>query len=294
MIPEVGEVKLGIEIFVGEDLLTEEKYDLIDKIQTSTLLSKNIASRGMNRLENQLSDSKNSQKFQLRKTELDTRNQQGQNGQQHQINQNNVAQNNKNSINSPQGERSQNNLGNKQVSRGEISNKQQEAPISKMSDINKSGVSQVAASPNYLTKAEQGGTLVIAAGNNPIEGAHNIDINENIEIGVFKGDATNLVNVPTGSQAKVIIENPFKFNPYNSEILRVLQKGGELKVTGVESNRYFNSIIEDIDKKIIKVPEGYELIEVKEIPISERKQGFQSSGRPIGKKTDIEIRLRKK
>ncbi|MHB9342447.1 pre-toxin TG domain-containing protein, partial [Fusobacterium polymorphum] len=81
MIPEVGEVKLGIEIFVGEDLLTEEKYDLIDKIQTSTLLSKNIASRGMNRLENQLSDSKNSQKFQLRKTELDTRNQQGQNGQ---------------------------------------------------------------------------------------------------------------------------------------------------------------------------------------------------------------------
>jgi len=142
MIPGVGEVKLGIEMFVGEDLLTKEKYDLIDIIQTTTMLSKNNASRGMNKLENQLSDSKNSQKFQLRKTELDTRNQQGQNGQQHQINQNNVAQNNKNSINSPQGERSQNNLGNKQVSRGEISNKQQEVPISKMSDTNKSGVNQ--------------------------------------------------------------------------------------------------------------------------------------------------------
>ena len=120
-----------------------------------------------------------------------------------------------------------------------------------------------------------------------------IDINPKVG-GVHYGDATNLVNVPTGSQSKVIIENPFRFNPYNSEILRVLQKGGELKVTGVESNKYFNSIIEDIDKKIIKVPEGYELIEVKEIPILERKQGFQSSGRPIGKKTDIEIRLRKK
>jgi len=64
-------------MFVGEDLLTKEKYDLTDIIQTTTMLSKNKASRGMNKLENQLSDSKNSQKFQLRKTELDTRNQQG-------------------------------------------------------------------------------------------------------------------------------------------------------------------------------------------------------------------------
>ena len=32
MIPGVGEVKLGIEMFVGEDLLTKEKYDLIDII----------------------------------------------------------------------------------------------------------------------------------------------------------------------------------------------------------------------------------------------------------------------
>ena len=289
MIPEVGEVKLGIEIFVGEDLLTEEKYDLIDKIQTSILLSKNIASRGMNRLENQLSDSKNSQKFQLRKTELDTRNQQDQNGQQHQRGQNNVAQNNKNSINKTQAQGNQDYPNNQQVSKKGISNNQQSKPISTNKIKNNDYVNT-----EYLSKPEQGGTLVIAAGNNPVKGAHNIDINENIEIGVFKGDATNLVNVPTGSQAKVIIENPFGFDPTNPEILRVLQKGGELKVTGVESNKYFNSIIEDIDKKIIKVPEGYELIEVREIPILERKQGFQSTGRPIGKKTDIEIRLRKK
>ena len=111
---------------------------------------------------------------------------------------------------------------------------------------------------------------------------------------MYYGDATNLVNIQTGSQAKVVIENPYGFDPYNSEIRRVLKSGGELKVTGVESNKYFNSIIEDIDEKLIKVPEGYELIEVREIPVLERKQGFQRDGRPIGKKTDIEIRLRKK
>ena len=134
MIPGVGEVKLGIEIFVGEDLLTKEKYDLIDIIQTTTMLSKNIASRGMNRLENQLSDLKNNQNV---KTELYTKNQQGQNGQQHQINQNNVAQNNKNSINKTQPQGNQGYSGNQQVSKGSTSNNQQGAPVSKTSDITK-------------------------------------------------------------------------------------------------------------------------------------------------------------
>ena len=142
MIPGVGEVKLGIEMFVGEDLLTEEKYDLIDRVQIGTSISKNISSRGINRLENQLSNSKNSQKFQLIKTELDTRNQQGQNGQQHQRGQNSVVQNNKNSINKTQPQGNQDYSGNQQVSKGATSNKQQEAPISKTSDTNKSGINQ--------------------------------------------------------------------------------------------------------------------------------------------------------
>ena len=54
---------------------------------------------------------------------------------------------------------------------------------------------------------------------------------------MYYGDATNLVNIQTGSQAKVVIENPYGFDPYNSEIRRVLKSGGELKVTGVESNK---------------------------------------------------------
>ena len=142
MIPGVGEVKLGIEMFVGEDLLTEEKYDLIDRVQIGTSISKNISSRGINRLENQLSNSKNSQKFQLIKTELDTRNQQGQNGQQHQRGQNSVVQNNKNSINKTQPQGNQDYSGNQQVSKGATSNKQQEAPTSKTSATNKSGINQ--------------------------------------------------------------------------------------------------------------------------------------------------------
>lgn len=138
--------------------------------------------------------------------------------------------------------------------------------------------------PNYLTKPEQGGTLVIAAGNNPIKGVHNIDINENIEIGVFKGDATNLVNVPTGSQAKVIIENPFGFNPTNSEILRVLQKGGELRITGT---RYFKDMLKDS----YKPPKGFKVIKKGDILESKRRQGFQKDGKPIGKPTDKEVIL---
>ena len=141
MIPGVGDAKLAIEIFIGKDLLTKEKYDLIDIIQTATMLSKNNASRGMNRLENQLSDLKNSQNL---KTELYTENQQGQNSQQHQRAQDNVVQNNKNSINKTQAQGNQDYPNNQQVSKGVASN-QQGVPVSKTSDINKSGVSQEVA-----------------------------------------------------------------------------------------------------------------------------------------------------
>jgi len=156
-----------------------------------------------------------------------------------------------------------------------------------------SKVSQVAAPHNYLTKPEQGGTLVIAAGNNPIKGAHNIDIKKNIKIGVFKGDATNLVNVPTGSQSKVIIENPNGFDPLNPEILRVIKKGGELEISGVVKNPDFSKMYVDKAKTIVKVPDGFELIEADEIPENLRKQGYRKNGVGVPKKTDRIIRLRK-
>ena len=160
-----------------------------------------------------------------------------------------------------------------------------------------SKVSQVAAPHNYLTKPEQGGTLVIAAGNNPIKGAHNIDIKENIKIGVFKGDATNLVNIQTGSQSKVIIENPNGFDPLNPEILRVVKEGGEIEITGIKSNKEFFNIYSGK----VEVPKGFEIIEVGEIPKNFQKQGFRTDGDLIGqkdgvgvpKKTDKIIRIRK-
>ncbi|ASC01992.1 hypothetical protein CBG50_00880 [Fusobacterium polymorphum] len=199
------------------------------------------------------------------------------NGQQAQKVQNSVVQNNKNSINKPP------------VDVSELNNQQSTpAYANKIKNSYK---------PVYLTKPEQGGTLVIAAGNNPIKGAHNIDIKENIKIGVFKGDATNLVNVPTGSQSKVIIENPNGFDPLNPEILRVVKEGGEIEITGIKSNKEFFNIYSGK----VEVPKGFEIIEVREIPENFQKQGFKTDGDLIGqkngvgtpKKTDKIIRIRK-
>ena len=120
---------------------------------------------------------------------------------------------------------------------------------------------------------------------------------ENIKIGVFKGDATNLVNVPTGSQSKVIIENPKGFDPLNPEILRVVKEGGEIEITGIKSNKEFFNIYSGK----VEVPKGFEIIEVGEIPENFQKQGFRTDGKLIGtkngegfpKKTDKIIRIRK-
>ncbi|WP_334075551.1 MULTISPECIES: hypothetical protein [Paenibacillus] len=38
------------------------------------------------------------------------------------------------------------------------------------------------------------------------------------------------------------MENPYGYDPLNPEILRVLQEGGTIEVTGSNANRFFNSI----------------------------------------------------
>ena len=119
----------------------------------------------------------------------------------------------------------------------------------------------VLALPNYLSKPEQGGVMVVGAGTKAISGAYNIDINPKVG-GVHYGDATNLVNVPTGSQSKVIIENPNGFDPLNPEILRVVKEGGEIEITGIKSNKEFFNIYSGE----VEVPKGFEIIEVGEIP----------------------------
>ena len=148
-----------------------------------------------------------------------------------------------------------------------------------------------------LNLFESYSTLPIIIGRTMIFGAYNVDIKENIKIGVFKGDATNLVNVPTGSQSKVIIENPNGFDPLNPEILRVVKEGGEIEITGIKSNKEFFNIYSGK----VEVPKGFEIIEVGEIPENFQKQGFRTNGDLIGqkngvgtpKKTDKIIRIRK-
>ena len=160
-------------------------------------------------------------------------------------------------------------------------------------------VSQVAAPPNYLTKPEEGGIMVVGAGTKAISGAYRIDINPIVE-GVNKGDAENLEGIPSNFLSLVIIDNP-TFNPVNTEILRVVKPGGEIKITGVISNSYFSQLYNK-SRRTVKVPEGFELIEEGEIPENLRKQGYRNNGDPIGtkngvgvpKKTDKIIRLRKK
>ncbi|BEO99871.1 hypothetical protein FNCP11_21870 [Fusobacterium nucleatum] len=138
--------------------------------------------------------------------------------------------------------------------------------------------------------------MVIGAGTEAISGAYNIDINPKVG-GVHYGDATNLVNVPTGSQAKVIIENRNGFDPLNPEILRVVKEGGEIEITGIKSNKEFFNIYSGK----VEVPKGFEIIEVGEIPENFQKQGFRTDGKLIGqkngvgtpKKTDKIIRIMK-
>ena len=159
-------------------------------------------------------------------------------------------------------------------------------------------VSQVVTPPNYLTKPEEGGIMVVGAGTKAISGAYSIDINPIVE-GVNKGDAENLEGIPSNFLSLVIIDN-LTFNPVNTEILRVVKPGGEIKITGVISNSYFSQLYSK-SRRTVKVPKGFELIEEGEIPENLRKQGYRNDGDPIGqkngvgvpKKTDKIIRIRK-
>lgn len=99
------------------------------------------------------------------------------------------------------------------------------------------GFSRPPSSP-YLNSPQNNGTLNIGAGRNPIDGAYNIDIDPQVP-GVHYGNATNLSNIPTGSQSQVIIQNPYKYQALNSEVYRVLQPGGSVNMIGNWSNPFF-------------------------------------------------------
>ena len=100
----------------------------------------------------------------------------------------------------------------------------------------------VLGNKGFLQEPEKrDGTLNIGAGKRPMEGAYNVDINPSAP-GVHAGDAMNLSKIQTGSQSKVIIQNPYGYDALNPEIKRVLASGGTVEISGGMSNKYFNSI----------------------------------------------------
>lgn len=80
--------------------------------------------------------------------------------------------------------------------------------------------------PNPLPRV-----LNLGAGDQPMPGALNIDLNPRAE-GIFPMDATNMEGIPDGSFDVVHSINPYGFNPVNPETARVMAPGGILKVSG--------------------------------------------------------------
>ena len=289
MIPGVGEIKLLIENFVGYDLLTKEKRDFLDAFFVNTLISKGIADRGFSRFENQIFVSKINNTPKLIEYKPNST------GNENQLLLE-YKPNNMFPVVYKPGNTSLVLYDNSKLFFTPVVNNSifTYTPLLITDGVNK--VSQVPALPNYLTKPEYGGIMVIGAGTEAKSGAYNIDINPKVG-GIHFGDATNLKGIPDNSLSLVIIENPNGFDPLNPEILRVVKEGGEIEITGIKSNKEFFNIYSGK----VEVPKGFEIIEVGEIPENFQKQGFRTDGKPIGikngesfpKKTDKIIRIRK-
>ena len=105
------------------------------------------------------------------------------------------------------------------------------------------GTEDVKARPKYLSEPEQGGTLNIGAGLNPIEGAYNISHPDYpMAPGVHSGDVTKMKNIPDHSQNEIIMDNPFGYDPFHKELLRVLSAEGTITIRGGKNNGYVSNI----------------------------------------------------
>ncbi|HDI3034133.1 TPA: hemagglutinin repeat-containing protein [Cronobacter turicensis] len=137
----------------------------------------------------------------------------------------------------------------------------------------------------FYDKPQEGGILNIGAGNRPIEGAYNISHPDYPKgVGVYAGDVNDLSNIATGSQTKIIMENPYGFEPFNDEVVRVLDQNGTIVVKGT----WNNPKIKGIEKKAKKY--GFTLTEKNVIPST----GFsQTDGKSIANDTVTEYIFKK-
>ncbi|ODM27993.1 hypothetical protein A7W90_18275 [Clostridium sp. Bc-iso-3] len=83
--------------------------------------------------------------------------------------------------------------------------------------------------------------LNVGAGQKPIPCAENIDINP-MNSTVKFGDANNLSQYSNGQFDHIISNSPYKYNPLESDMLRVLKPDGKMTVTGNMNNKYFKSV----------------------------------------------------
>ncbi|MWP63241.1 hypothetical protein [Gilliamella sp. Pas-s25] len=92
--------------------------------------------------------------------------------------------------------------------------------------------------------------------------------------GVYPGNANDLSNIATGSQNKIIMDNPFGYYPLNDEVLRVLNKEGTIIIRGSDGkvNKYMRNL------ESIAEDKGLQLIDKRQISSA----GYsQSNGKPI-------------
>lgn len=102
--------------------------------------------------------------------------------------------------------------------------------------------------------------------------------------GVYPGKVEDLSFISTGSQKVVNIDNPYGYQPINSEVLRVLNEDGVLIIRGGDANKYVRNI-----EQIAEI-NNLELIEKKTIS----SQGYtQTDGSPIKSLTINEYTFKK-
>ncbi|SCC34750.1 hypothetical protein, partial [Gilliamella intestini] len=95
----------------------------------------------------------------------------------------------------------------------------------------------------------------------------------------------DLSNIATGSQNKIIMENPYKYDPLGSEILRVLSNNGTITIKGSISN----GTLKNLEK--IASDRGLILINKTKVP----NTGYtQTNGKPIGSSELIKYIFKKK
>ncbi|MCV4262101.1 RHS repeat-associated core domain-containing protein, partial [Pseudomonas capsici] len=135
-------------------------------------------------------------------------------------------------------------------------------------------------SSGYLDKAaDSDGALNIGAGSNPIEGYYNIDIDPKVP-GVHAGDATDLSGIKTGSQSHINMDNPYGYDPLNSEVLRVLSADGQITMTGsANANKYIKKSLRRLEELGLKIvsqtkvnPEGFKTVGGEQIASRELDQ----------------------